>query len=346
MKRTPNNLFLFATLFAVLFFSAASEIRASNLLPRRSVSTTKPEWASPTLSPDLRTESEIQDMQQAYACPPGSSYVQHSQFHYEFFPNEILYPTYLAGVNESRMASVWNHDEKLGWIWDVSLGGRAPIFKIDKYEHNRHPVMKNIRTFQIDIEGSVHLRLDIQRERDLDSADFRCGVPLTYGNETVQFKTGYYHVSSHLGDERVLRLQQERGAGAFPYGRTNYYREALLLGVSYRIFPALRTYLEADYAFTFGEQTRPWHFQFGVEYSRLQKDEGLYGSPFAAMNVRLMQEKDYDGNICLQLGWQKRGSRNQLFRIGVQYFGGVREQYEYILARHEHKIGIAMWYDF
>jgi hypothetical protein len=59
-----------------------------------------------------------------------------------------------------------------------------------------------------------------------------------------------------------------------------------------------------------------------------------------------MQEHNFDGNITVQTGWQWRGTHNQLFRIGVQYHGGVSDQYEFIAYRREHKVGIGVWYDF
>jgi hypothetical protein len=95
-----------------------------------------------------------------------------------------------------------------------------------------------------------------------------------------------------------------------------------------------------------GDLTEPWHFQFGAEYSPRYPARGGWGTPFAAINVRLMQEHDFDGNLNVQTGWQWRGASNQLFRIGLQYFAGVSEQYEFIVAKREHKIGIGIWYDF
>jgi hypothetical protein len=144
-----------------------------------------------------------------------------------------------------------------------------------------------------------------------------------------------------MGDERILRLQNQ---GINPQ-RINYFREAILLGVSYRIRPSVKLYADADIAVERGERTKTWHFQFGAEWSSLYPTNEFWGKPFAAVNVLLLQERNYDGSITIQTGWQWRGQRNQVFRIGVQYFGGVSEQYEH-LAKREQKIGIGCWYDF
>ncbi|MDR1964436.1 MAG: DUF1207 domain-containing protein [Planctomycetaceae bacterium] len=254
---------------------------------------------------------------------------------WQLFPNSLIYPSYLAGVNESRLGGVWNYDEELGWMWDITLGGRAPVLRYG----NRSTLFPE--GVQLDLEGSVHLRLDLENRMDMDAQDFRFGLPISYGNKIWQVRTGYYHVSSHMGDERILRLQS---LGIDPH-RLNYFREAILFGFSYRLRPSLKLYADADVAVSRGEQTKAWHFQFGAEYSSLYPTNEFWGKPFAAVNILLLQERNYDGNITVQAGWQWRGSHNQVFRMGIQYFGGISEQYEH-LAKREHKIGIGLWYDF
>ncbi|MDR2756908.1 MAG: DUF1207 domain-containing protein [Planctomycetaceae bacterium] len=253
----------------------------------------------------------------------------------QLFPSSLIYPSYLAGVNESRMGGVWNYDDDLHWMWDITLGGRIPAIRYG----SRSTLFPE--GFQLDLEGSAHIRLDLENQMDMDAQDFRFGFPISYGNKIWQVRTGYYHVSSHMGDERILRLQNQ---GIDPQ-RLNYVRESLILGFSYRLRPSVKLYAEADYAYWLGERTRPWHFQFGAEWSSLYPTNEFWGKPFAAVNIGLLQERQYDGNITIQAGWQWRSAHNQLFRLGIQYFGGVSEQYEH-LAKREHKIGIGVWYDF
>ncbi len=255
---------------------------------------------------------------------------------WRLFPDGLIFPSFLAGVNESRMGGVWNNDKDLGWVWDITLGGRAPLLRYG----NKSTL--NPEGWQLDIEGSVHLRLDLENEMDMDANDFRFGVPISYGTKTWQIRFGYYHVSSHMGDERMLRLESL----GQPHKRINYHREALIFGYAYKPRQDVRLYFEADFAADRGECTKKWHFQFGAEYSPKYPADGFRGTPFAAINVMLLEERHFDGNITAQLGWQWRGSRNQIFRVGVQYFGGVSEQYEHIMGRREHKVGLGFWYDF
>jgi len=264
--------------------------------------------------------------------PPSTTW------NWQLFPDGKMYPAYLAGANESRLGSVWNKDDDLGWIWDITLGGQMPLLRYG----TRNSALPE--GFQLDLEGSVHLRLDIDRARDMDASDYHFGIPISFATKQWQFKTGYYHVSSHLGDERILRLQQEERP--FPYGRTNYVREAWIFGVAFRPHQDVRLYAEADLAFWLGEDTKPWQFQFGAEYSPIAPGGGWGGRPFAAIHTRLVQERNYDGNLCVQCGWQWRGPRNQVLRIGLQYFTGISEQYEYLYTKRENKLGLGLWLDF
>ncbi len=261
------------------------------------------------------------------------------------FPDGQIFPTLLAGVNESRLGGVWNYDRDQRWMWDITLGGRAPLVR-----YGNKSVLQP-EGWQLDIEGSVHLRLDMENQTEMDSNDFRFGLPISYGTHDWQIRFGYYHVSSHMGDERMLRLADQ----GLPHNRINYVREALIFGYACRIRPSVRLYAEADLAIKQGECTERWHFQFGAEYSEEYRrpyrdkafgDSDWHGSPFVAVNVILLEEHKFDGNITTQFGWQWRGPRNQLLRVGAQYFAGVSEQYEHIHAQREHKIGVGLWHDF
>lgn len=245
-------------------------------------------------------------------------------------PDGLIYRSYLAGVKESRMASVFNHDSNAGWIWDITLGGRVGIF--------RYGTSNTVRPegFQIDIEGSGQPRLDLEHNEDLVATDFRAGLPITYGIGRWQSKLAYYHLSSHVGDEYLVSHPG--------FQRINYSRDTLVLGQSYYLTADWRIYGEAGWAF-YSDVSEPWEFQFGTEYSPLTKP-GLGGAPFAAFNVQSRQELDFSGNLVLQAGWQWRArNRGHLFRIGLQYYNGKNQQFEFYEV-NENKFGIGFWYDF
>ncbi len=118
---------------------------------------------------------------------------------WHILPSGLIFQSYLAGVHESRFASVWNYDREQGWLWDSTLGGRVGLIRYGT-AGNYFP-----QGWQLDIEGAAMPRLELDSGlRDLMSADFRVGSVITYGEGPTQYKIGYYHLSSHLGDEFML----------------------------------------------------------------------------------------------------------------------------------------------
>jgi hypothetical protein len=256
------------------------------------------------------------------ACPEPWSW--------QLLPEGIIYRAYLASRKESRMSTYIVDDKAEGPIWDTVLGGRVGLLRYG--DHNAfHP-----EGFQIDLEGSGQPRLDPDENNDLVSADFRVGVPFTYRQGRFEHKLAYYHLSSHVGDEYLVRNPG--------FERVNYSRDVLEWGLAYR--PALdwRIYGQAGWAFH-SDIAEPWEFQFGVDYAP-GAPTGFRGAPFAAFNVHLREEVDFGGNFVFETGWAWRGSgTGKLLRIGLEYYNGKSPQFEFF-DQNEQQIGGAIWLDF
>ncbi len=160
------------------------------------------------------------------------------------------------------------------------------------------------------------------------STDFRIGFPLTHREGPWEFKFGYYHLSSHLGDLYMVSHPDVM--------RLNYVREQLVFGVAYRPIPDLRFYGEANWAFHEDGGSQPWEFQFGIDYSPAQPN-GFYGAPFAAINSKIEEDLNYSGNVTFEAGWQWRGPTGHTLRTGLEYFDGYsfqRQFYNQLPAVH------------
>ncbi len=250
---------------------------------------------------------------------------------WQILPDGLIYPSYLAGPEEPRFASVWNHDPDLGWMLDLEAGGRVALLR---YGTENLPRPDG---WELDIEGAAFPRLDVDHDGDMISTDFRVGVPFTFASGPWRMKLALYHLSSHLGDEFMLRFPD--------IPRDNYSRNAIVLGGGYYLTEDVFLYGEAEWAFYTDGYTQPWQFQLGLDYSPLRSASSPNGSPFLAFNGILREEVDYGGSFVAQAGWQWRGRTNHLFRIGVQYFTGKSDQHQFS-CRNEHKAGIGIWYDF
>lgn len=249
---------------------------------------------------------------------------------WQLLPSGIVYKGYLADPKDSRIGTQVFSLDSDATLWDTNLGGRAGILRYGTVEA-AWP-----QGWQLDIEGSGQVRLAPDDERDLDAADFRFGVPLTYGYGPHRLKIGYYHISAHTGDEFL-----ERNPG---HSRLNFVRDAMILGYAYYWTDNLRLYAETGWAF-YSDISEEWEFRFGVEYAPAHPT-GLRGAPFAAVHGHLREELDFGGNFVVQAGWAWRGDRtSHLLRTGLHYYNGMSNQYSFF-DEFEHQIGAGLWYDF
>lgn len=249
---------------------------------------------------------------------------------WQFLPQGLIYRSYLAGVKEPRLASVWNHDNQNGWMWDLTLGGRVALVRYGTFD----PLFP--KGWELDLEGAAILRLDLENQRDLVAADFRAGFPLTFSFSRWEHKFAYYHVSSHAGDEYMVRHPM--------FERINYSRDCLVWGSAFRPNTNVRIYGEIGYAVYYDGGSLPWETQFGVEYSPMIPT-GRRPTPFLALNGALRQDRHWSGNFVAQTGIQWRGYTGHLLRFGVEYYNGQSRQYEFF-DQFEQQVGLGLWFDF
>ncbi len=254
-------------------------------------------------------------------------------YQWRWLPEGLIYHSYWAGVHEPRLGiTMFQELSDSRFLWDATLGGRVGMLQYG----NGDPYSP--AGFQIDFYGAAIARLDTENRQDLDSTDYVFGLPFTWGDERLQFKTGYAHISSHLGDEYAISHPGSLN------DRINYVRDSWQFGVSYYSIPALRTYGEIDWAFHRSGGARPLALQFGAELSRPGPTNGRF-SPFLATNARLRQEHDFGGDITFQAGWLRRNMLDQTLRFGLHLYSGKSSQSQFF-TNSEQQVGIGLWYDF
>ena len=253
------------------------------------------------------------------------------EFTWQVGPSGIIYRSYLAGPHEPRIGITPFFSSNYSF-WDATVGGRGGVLRYG----DRDPL--HPQGWQLDVYGAAIVRMDAEHHQDLDSADFVFGFPITYGVANWQFKFGYAHLSSHLGDEYAIRFP-----GALD-DRVNYVRDGLIFGSSWFPVPACRLYGEFDWAFHNSGGADPIAFQFGNELSH-PGPTGLHGTPFVAVNGRMRQEVDYGGDVTVQSGWLWRGDTGKVFRLGGHYYNGKSSQSQFFDTSEE-QVGMGLWYDF
>jgi len=249
---------------------------------------------------------------------------------WQVLPPGLMFHSYLAGEKEPRTAAQWLYEKNRGLIWEAAVGGRWGLF--------RHGTQgPNADGFQFDVEGGALVRIDPEEESDLEAADFRAGFVGTWRRGPWRWKAGYSHISSHVGDEYIIKNPT--------YHRVNYVRDSILAAVMYDFTPELQGYWEVAYAVGAEGGARPVELQFGTQYSPAV-ETGFRGAPFAAINGHLRQELRFGGSVNVEAGWAWRGGQsNNLFRAGFQHYNGNSMQWSFV-HRYESLTGMGIWFDF
>jgi hypothetical protein len=245
-------------------------------------------------------------------------------------PRDILYPNYLADIKAPRLSSVISAGRNGDLFWDGTLGGRFGLLRYTDDD----PLWR--RGWQLDFEGAAFVRLDFNEHNDVRSSDYRVSIPLTFSFGQAQTRVGYYHLSSHLGDEFLLKNPA--------FNRLNYSKDVLFLGSAYWLTRSTRVYGEVGWAFV-KEIAGDIEFKFGLE-SAPRIPTGRRGAPFFAIGCQLQDEVDYGGGITVEAGWAWNAWQHTgLLRTGIHYYNGKSHQFSFF-NEHEEQIGWGLWYDF
>ncbi len=252
-------------------------------------------------------------------------------WNWHVLPDDVIWHSYWAGAKEPRMSGATLQDTNGNLsLLDVTFGGRTSLLRYGTTKNNRP------EGWELQIEGAGMLRLNLDENWDFEAVDFRFGVPIIYGHGKFQYKFSYYHLSSHVGDEFLVRNPG--------FTRINFSRDTLVTGFSFFPLPAWRWYAEAGWAFYADEGTEPWEFQFGLDYAQ-PGPTGSRGTPFFAINGHLRQEVDFGGNLVAQAGWLWQGVTGHVLRTGLHYYNGKSNQFQFF-NQFEQQIGLGLWYDY
>ncbi|MGV2333507.1 MAG UNVERIFIED_CONTAM: DUF1207 domain-containing protein [Planctomycetaceae bacterium] len=225
--------------------SAPFELPSLNLTPPETTSAVAPQSQFP--------HSQVQHPGFSFGRGPRASEG------WQLLPEGLLYRTWIAGDKESRMQLLTLHDSVSNrQLMDAVLGGRVGIIR------NGTVGGEDPQGFQLDLDGAVFARvLPDEPSTMLEGSDYRVGLTGTWREDATSWRTGYSHISSHIGDEFLL---------AFPMTqRLNYVRDSLLIGVSQDLTQDLRIYGEAAWAAGVSGGAEPLELQAGTEWTPIAK---------------------------------------------------------------------------
>lgn len=266
-------------------------------------------------------------------APAGARAEAEGGHAFHLLPRALIYRSYAAGPREPRMSTVPFHEGTKGWLWDSTLGARVPVFRFGSADRKG----ERPTGWQVDVEGAALVRLDAELRRDLVSADFRAGVPFSYGTKLWQVKVAYYHLSSHLGDEFI---DSNPGVPHKLYGR-----DAVVVGGS--LFPRedLRLYAELAYSLQNGRDNGPLELQGGVDWVVSQL-ASRYGVPQLAVNLHARQDTTWGGAVAALAGYRLPASpTGPSLTLGLHLYYG-RSNHAQFFDEVERQLGFGLWFDF
>lgn len=281
------------------------------------------------LMPQIETDLPMTPQQVFSNAPPQCN----SCFGWQMLPQGLMYKSYIAGEKEPRMQFIQLRDTKTNQrVWDAVLGGRVGLLRYGSFGSVKP------QGFQLDVEGAVFARvLPDQPSAMLEGSDYRAGLLGTnrFGGTAVKY--GYYHVSSHIGDEFLLANPT--------FNRVNYVRDSLIVGVTQDLKYSTQIYGEFAYALGTEGGAKPLEFQCGAQYLPVAKSS-LRGAPYVAANYHTREDFGFQTGFSTVAGWGWQGlqTRHRL-RIGLQYYNGPSLQYQF-LNRVENLYGGGIWFDY
>lgn len=278
------------------------------------------------------SESDLQELEDFHQDDRFSSQTSSDDMmEWRVLPAGLMYRSYLAGEKESRFQFAPLSDIHRGMIWETALGGRTGLLR-----YGTRDFLKP-QGWQLDLEGAALARINPEQHDDLDAVDFRAGFLSTWRDGRDAYKMGYYHLSSHIGDEFLIRNPG--------YPRLNYVRDSIIAGWTRDMTLNTSIYAEIAVAFNYEDGAKPLEFQFGTQYSPYDRTSPR-GAPFAAANIHVRQDFNFETGVNFVTGWQWRGAdTNHLFRTGLQLYDGPSMQYSFV-NRHETLVGGGMWFDY
>ena len=233
----------------------------------------------------------------------------------EFLPKENIWQTQsldpLASQSFTGIATVWENDQKADYISALfSFGYQKSIFSWTKAGN---------KWIDIGIEGSAITQFEWTNrpgymQRNILSTDFIVGMPVVWHLKPMTFRFRFYHLSSHMGDDYMIRN------GITSYYRNNNNYEQFDVTASY-LFRNLRMSIGIGTILRASTERKPLVFSLGAEYlSPLNEKESV--SFFTGFFADSKQDNDYKPSINIGTGIKLGKTDRRGLKILATYFHG------------------------
>ncbi len=268
-------------------------------------------------------------------------YVEQPRVNGVWFPQStVLFAPLIADPRQPINSAAMRFGDKVcGDICAaVSLGDDFPIFRWIN-------IMPWHGDMQIGIEAGIWSVFNYKNIRhrpkhetcELVNTDFLVGIPLTYAFDQWSFRLRIYHISSHLGDEFLCNHRKEVDR------RKNPSMEAIDFFSSYQFSSGLRGYFGPGVVFHSDRSfhIKPLYIEYGVELRILGSKfdyHRLYGTPFFAIHLENWQQRHWDLDLTVKLGYElsKLQGVGRKMRVYVDYHHGYSYEGQFFNRRTQY----------
>lgn len=234
----------------------------------------------------------------------------------EFLAPARTFAEPVADPRWPRFAASWQefHDDAfLGSAGAVAFGGSFAVFRDAPAAQSPRPLPQWEFGVQAAVFGTFEPTTPSQ---DLFNSDWQAG--LYYAGRRGDFSgiLRFWHQSSHLGDEFLLKTQVVR---------TNFTFESLSGLAAYE--PASWSRIYAGGGVIFDETPRAfgdWFIQYGAEVRSPHTFANGQARPFAAIDVRHHQATDWQADVSIAAGVELRDPRRDgpTLRLMLEFYDG------------------------
>ena len=236
-----------------------------------------------------------------------------AQLESRWFPDVEPFPSLIATPREVQVRASFVYAERPGNLVDgdgyggrnieaeVAVGHTLGLLRLDDGSSPG-------RAMTLGIEMGIFSRFFMEvAQKDLINSDFRIGLPLSIRAGPWESRLTLRHVSSHLGDDYLVRFLDVNVLGGF--GQTS--KDGFEGIVASRVGESVRLYAGGDWNFHANEQMSQAAARFGGEWEPVQPGEDSGYSPFFASDFEY-------GSLSKQLGTTLVGG--VVLRVSEQRF--------------------------
>ena len=203
---------------------------------------------------------------------------------------EMLFRPLLADPRWPHFSVAYQHyidDPELQNVGATSFGETFPILRGDL------PAGQ----WEVGLQAAVFAIFDLDSSsKDLINADYWVGIPLVYRLDGFSVLGRFFHQSSHLGDEFLLRDRTTR---------VNLSYEEFDIILSQELGRWLRVYGGGGYLFDQDpSDLKHWSTQVGTELQSPWTFLGEVVRPLAAVDLQNHEETNWDSDVSVRAGFQ------------------------------------------